>query len=119
MDGNLGWQTAKEETLTTWLKIRQMVEDPDEIELLTEINAICALCDCAQAAEPEVHGRCERCLAYQQFGGCRGINAEMTERVVEADWQGLTAMVDRFIANLRTLEIPHEPAAPVHDVESD
>jgi hypothetical protein len=100
------WTAARDGTLELWLKIRTMIDQPDELELLTEINVICDLCDVAQAAAPQVHGRCERCLAYQQFGGCSGINAEMSERVVAKDWQGLRVLVDRFIENLRNLELP-------------
>lgn len=106
MEPQLDWQAAKEETLALWLKIRGMVAEPDELELLTEINAICDLCDVAQDAAPQVFGRCERCLAYQQFGGCHGINGEMSERVVEHDWEGLLVLVDKFIDNLRALEVP-------------
>lgn len=106
MQPNPDWQAAKEETLELWLKIRGLVAEPDEVELLTEINAICDLCDVAQEASPQVFGRCERCLAYQQFGGCRGINGEMSERVVAHDWEGLLVLIDRFIDNLKTLEVP-------------
>ncbi len=115
MQPKLDWQAAKEETLALWLKIREMVDKPDEITLLTEINAICDLCDVAEASEPEVFGRCERCIAYQQFGGCQGINAEMSERIVERDWKGLAVLVDRFIENLEALEV----APPVEDPEPD
>lgn len=102
----LDWVAARDGTLELWLGIRDLIDHPDELELLTQINVICDLCDAAQAAAPQVHGRCERCLAYQQFGGCAGINAEMSERVVAKDWEGLRVLVDRFIENLRNLEIP-------------
>ena len=106
MQSDLNWQVARDQTLELWLKIRGMVAQPDEVELLTEINAICDLCDVAQNAAPQPFGRCERCLAYQQFGGCHGINGEMSERVVEHDWEGLLVLIDRFIDNLRKLEVP-------------
>lgn len=119
------WQTAKQETLALWLRIREMVDDPDEIELLTEINAICALCEVAkaddsevadsEADDSEVHGRCAHCLAYQQFGGCGAVNGEMSELVAERDWNGLSVMVDRFVESLRGLEVPplDEPLVPL------
>ena len=106
MQPNPEWRAAQEETIKLWLKIRDMVEEPDEVTLLTEINAICDLCDVAQEAAPQPFGRCERCIAYQQFGGCHGINGEMSERVVEHDWEGLLVLIDRFIDNLRSLELP-------------
>ena len=106
----MNWTSARDETLDLWRKIRGMIDAPDELELLTEINAICALCDAANEAEPRDLGRCERCLAFQQFGGCREINLEMSERIVEEDWDGLRLLVDRFIQSLEDLDLPPEPA---------
>jgi hypothetical protein len=110
MEPTLNWEAARQDTLNQWLKIREMAREPDELELLTEINTVCELCDVAEAADPEVFGRCERCLVYQQFGGCRGINAEMSERIVEHDFEGLLVLIDRFIGNLRALRVPPTPA---------
>ncbi len=104
----MDWETAKTETLELWLKIRLMIDEPDELELLTEINAICALCDAAHEQEPRDLSRCERCLAFQQFGGCQQINLEMSERVVEKDWDAVRILVDRFIHNLENLEVPRQ-----------
>ncbi len=104
------WESAKAETLELWRKIRQALDEPDELELLTEINAICALCDAAAAEKPRTLTRCERCLAFQQFGGCHGINLEMSERVVEKDWTAVRVLVDRFIHILENLEVPREEA---------
>ncbi len=102
----MSWQTARDETLVLWRKIRGMIDRPDEIALLTEVNAICALCEAAGEREPHDLTRCERCLAFQQFGGCRAINLEMSERIVERNWGSLRALVDDFIHHLETLEIP-------------
>lgn len=108
----MSWETAKAETLELWRTIRQTLAEPDELELLTEINAICALCDSAAAEEPRSLTPCERCLAFQQFGGCHGINLEMSERVVEKDWDAVRVLIDRFIQILETLEVPQgEPEA--------
>ena len=76
---HLKWRTARDETLVLWQNIRGMIDEPDEIELLTEINALCALCEVANAEEPKTLTCCERCLAYQQFGGCRGVNLKSTD----------------------------------------
>ena len=57
------WTTARNETLELWRKIRTMIETPDELELLTEVNAACALCEAAAGEEPQDLTRCDRCLA--------------------------------------------------------
>lgn len=106
----MNWDSARKETLETWRRIRAMIDAPDELELITEINAVCALCDAANDAEPRDLSRCERCLAFQQFGGCKEINLEMTQRIVEKDWGVLRALVDRFIDGLENLELPAESA---------
>jgi len=106
METNHDWQAAMDDTVALWRKIRQMVEEPDELELLTEINAVCDLCEVAQAAAPQAFGRCERCIMYQQFGGCRGINAEMSECVVAGDWDKLLTLIDRFVGSLEAAEVP-------------
>lgn len=72
-----------------------MINEPDELELLTEINAICALCEAANAEQPQTLTHCERCLAFQQFGGCRGVNLEMSERVIQKDWDALQDLIDQ------------------------
>ncbi len=102
------WKSARDETLDLWRGIRNMIDEPDELELLTEINALCALCEAANAEEPKTITNCERCLAFQQFGGCRGVNLEMSLRVVDKDWGALRELVDRFIDHLKHLELPPE-----------
>lgn len=101
----MNWNKARDETLDLWLRIRDLIDNPDELELLTEINAICALCDAANEQEPRDLTRCERCIAFRQFGGCHEINLEMSERVVEKDWDALRGLVDQFIHNLENLEV--------------
>lgn len=104
----MSWRSATDETLGLWRRIRSMIDSPDELELLTEINAACAMCDAATETEPKDLTRCERCLAFQQFGGCHEINLEMSVRVAEKDWDSLRNLVDRFIHNLENLEVPLE-----------
>ena len=104
------WETALDETLDLWRNIRGMIDEPDELELLTEVNAICALCDAATEQEPRDLTRCERCIAFQQFGGCQKVNLEMSERIVAKDWDALRGLVDEFIHSLEHLELPAEAA---------
>lgn len=106
----MDWKLARDETLDLWRTIRGMIDQPDELELLTEVNAICALCEAANQEGARDLTRCERCLAFQQFGGCQQINLEMSERIVARDWNGLRDLVDVFIHNLETLELPRDSA---------
>ena len=100
------WAEAKVKTLELWMRIRRMTDEPDELALLTEINAMCDLCNTARDQKPESLEMCSYCLAYQQFGGCRAVNAEMSELVVTKDWETLRARVDGFIESLKSIELP-------------
>lgn len=104
----MDWQQAKNGTLRQWLGIRDSIESEDEVRLLTEINAVCDLCDTARSEAPGPEERCDHCHFYQQFGGCQEINWTMTQRVTERDWDGLRALVDGFIAQLREMDRPAE-----------
>ncbi len=101
----MNWAEARDRTLGRWLELRDSIGEADELELLIQINAICELCEMATRDAAGHPGRCAYCLASRQFGGCRGVNAEMSFRVVEKDWAGLTDLVEEFISNLRQLEI--------------
>lgn len=107
------WNEAKSNTLDTWGRIRRAVDKKDELELLTEINAICDLCVAAKQDAGEGNEPCPHCPAYEQFGGCRQVNAEMSALVVEKDWDGLRQAVDDFIADLRDMDVePDLDAGP-------
>ncbi len=108
----MDWTEAKEGTLELWRNIRRMLDEPDEMSLLTEINAMCDLCERAKEQDSDSLDMCRSCLAYQQFGGCRGVNLEMSERCVARDWEGLRVLIDDFIVNLEGVELP--PSEPAH-----
>ena len=100
------WADAKAKTLSFWKDLRLAIDREDEVELLTEINAICDLCQVAEEDAPDRLERCQHCLFYQQFGGCREINSEMSLKVAERDWDGLRGLVDDFMRHLREMEVP-------------
>jgi len=101
------WRQALDDTIGLWERIRAGVGTTDEVQLLTDIHAVCSLCEQADH-EAYVEGgrRCDHCLVFQQWGGCQGINGLMSERVVEKDWDGLRTLVDQFIDELRTTVPP-------------
>lgn len=102
------WDEARDETLNTWRRIRASIGEASDVDLLTEINAVCALCERAEE-EQHAHGeegsRCDYCVAFQQFGGCYGATREMSERVAMGDLDGLRELVDDFIGRLQAIEL--------------
>ena len=102
----MDWQEARDNTIRYWKGVRGSIDTLDEVELLSEINAINDLC---KKANEEAHGemgRCDFCLAYQQFGGCLAISLEMSECVVENRRSDLKVLVARFIDQLESVRIP-------------
>lgn len=102
------WNEARDTTLHQWLAIRESLPSDDPVALLTEINVVCDLCQRAGQAAGGDLDRCQYCIFYQQLGGCREVNAQMSEGVVAKDWERVRSLVDAFIANLRRLEVPPE-----------
>jgi len=109
------WQEARERTIEAWEELRDSIAEPDEVALLTGIHAACGLCqlsseektaavDAGQVEEGAI--KCDFCPFYDQFGGCRGLNQEMTDCVLEKDWRQLERLVDRFLDLTRRLEMP-------------
>lgn len=100
------WSEAIDGTVRQWIDIREAISRADELELLTEINAVVDLCEKAEEEEGSPFGRCRRCLFYQQFGGCQDLTLRMSEAVVERDWNRLRHLVDETIRSLKSLTLP-------------
>jgi len=103
------WSEAKEKTLRKWTAIEEAVGSADPVDLMTEVNATCAICDKAKEEAGGGIGKCELCLLYQQLGGCKEFGGRLSERVAEKDWPQVQAMVAKAVEALRSLEVP--PAA--------
>lgn len=106
----MSWREAKQSTIELWRGILASVGEADEVDLLAEINAACALCEEADDAAAGASDRCRFCLASQQLGNCKQINFEMSERVVERDWPGLRDLIRRYVADLEAMEVPPSAA---------
>lgn len=100
------WTEAIEGTIGQWAAVREAIPRADEVELLTEINTVVDLCEKSEAEGGTPFGRCQRCLFYQQFGGCQDLCGRMSEAVVEKDWNRLRYLVDATIRGLRSLSLP-------------
>jgi hypothetical protein len=111
------WNEAVEGTLEAWYGIRDSIGMASDLELLTEINAVCPLCEKAADVATNPVQRCEHCPVARQCGGCYGIGGEMSECIAAHDLEGLAELVDEFIARLEAVRIPVEPGWPPADGE--
>ena len=111
----MNWQEAKQSTLSLWRRIQDSVGKADPVTLLTEINAISDLCALAKEEAEATHDvvKCHYCPAYQQFGGCREVSAELSELVAQRDWAELRLRIEGFIHQLEQMEAPGA-LQPVH-----
>lgn len=102
------WTDAIQGTIRQWTDIRAAVGVADTVTLLTEINAVCDLCEKSEAEAGNGIERCRYCLFYQQFGGCQEVSGRMSEAVVEKDWDRVRHLIDETIHGLRRLALPAE-----------
>jgi len=100
------WKEAKEGTLRQWMAIRDLIGSADTVTLLTEINAVCDLCEKTDEVAGTPFSRCDYCLFYQQFGGCREVSAELSEMVVNNQLYDVRALVEDMIDKTRKLQVP-------------
>lgn len=98
------WREAKERTREGWLSIRESVGQAETLELLSRVNSLTALCEKAGTEAGGEAGMCAYCAFYQQFGGCMDVSAQMSERIVSRDWDGLRDLIDRFLTVLDRLD---------------
>ena len=102
----MSWEDARNRELAHWSAVRAALGSASPVEVLTEINAADALCDKARDVAGGGIDYCNRCLFYQQFGGCREATGRMSERVAAGDLAGARALMDEYIAHLGALEVP-------------
>lgn len=102
----MNWTEAIDGTVRQWNHIRDSIGTASEVEMLTEINAVCDLCAKSEEEAGGGIGRCEKCLFYQQFGGCRELSAHMSEAVIAKDWNRLRRLIDETIRGMRSLVLP-------------
>lgn len=100
------WREAINGTVRQWSTIRDAIGVAAPVDLLTEINAVCDLCEKAEAEAGSGIERCRYCLFYQQFGGCQEVSGRMSEAVAAGDWDRLRSLVDQMIEGLGKLEVP-------------
>ena len=107
------WNEAKTGTIRQWEAIRDAIGSADTVELLTEINAVCDLCEKSDQEAGTPFGRCNSCLFLQQFGGCREVSARLSELVVSGKLDEVRVLVDDMIRKTESLVLPEErPGEP-------
>lgn len=102
----LEWQAARESVAEIWTRIRDGALSLDEVEMLTEINAVCDFCSVAKRASGGTLDPCPYCPFYEQFGGCQPITLAIGERLVAGDRQAIAEIASQFLADLERLELP-------------
>jgi hypothetical protein len=102
----MNWTEAIDGTLRQWTTIRDSIGTASEVELLTEINAVCDLCETSGEEAGSGIERCQHCLFYQQQGGCRELSARMSEAVISKSWDQLRRLINETMRGMRSLELP-------------
>jgi hypothetical protein len=97
------WKEAQQGTIRQWETIRNAIGKADTVELLTEINAVCDLCEKSEQEAGTPCGRCDYCLFYRQFGGCREVSARLSELVVSGELDEVSAIVEDVIGKTDAL----------------
>ena len=105
------WKEAKQGTIRQWEAIRGAIGKADTVELLTEINAVCDLCEKSDQEAGTPFGRCDYCLFYQQFGGCREVSARLSELVASGELDEVRTIVGDMIRKTEALVVPEEHPA--------
>lgn len=105
------WKEAQQDTIRQWENIRDAIGKADTVELLTEINAVCDLCEKSEQEAGTPYGRCNSCLFLQQFGGCREVSAKLSELVASGQLDEVRVLVDDMIHKTESLVLPVEPPA--------
>lgn len=105
----MNWKEAQESTIRQWQSIRDSLDLADTVTVLTEINAVCDLCQKSDEVKGEIpFGRCDYCLFYQQFGGCSEVSGRMSELVAAGRRDEVRALVEDMIAKTRAMKVPVE-----------
>lgn len=102
----LEWEAARESVAEIWRRIHERAGTVDEIDLLTDINAVCDFCSVAKEASGNALDPCPYCPFYEQFGGCRAITLAIGERLVAGDRKGIAELAADFLDKLGRLELP-------------
>ncbi len=114
----MDWRDARDRTLSEWLRIRESVPVADSVELLTAINAVCALCDKAREAAGSAAERCSRCIAFGDSATCEEYRFRLGELILDKDFDTADRLLEEIIHRVRQAPLPQETSAYVGQPES-
>lgn len=105
------WKEAKERTLTEWLKISDSLGQADSVSLVTEINAVSALCDKAREVAESATERCSHCIAFGDTKICEDYRFRLSELVLQEDLGSARELLAEIIARIRDADLS-DPSHP-------
>jgi hypothetical protein len=108
----MNWEEARGLMLVRWNAIRDAIGSAHPLDLMVEINVVNEFCGRAKEEAGSPWAYCDFCPFYHQFGGCREVSAQMSDRAAARDWEGLTTLVDEFISHLHAVKVPPEEPLP-------
>lgn len=102
------WAEAKQKTVEQWRTLIPRIGVDDPLELLSEVNAVNALCDRArvEAARHDDWRKCRFCIAFEQLGGCGAVEAVLSEKILAREWDEARDLARRVLGELIALEVP-------------
>lgn len=95
------WKLALDATIAEWEVIRDNIGKANPVDLVTEINAVCELCDKASHEADQPGHRCRYCIVFGTDRGCRDLRLELTQSLLDEDWESSRAQVDEVLRIFR------------------
>lgn len=110
----MDWKKAKQRTLGEWLRIRSALTDGDALQLVTDINAVCALCEKAREVAGSAAERCSQCIAFGDTKICEDYRFKLSELILDRDEAAATVLLEEIIQRVRDAPLPDETPAPLN-----
>jgi hypothetical protein len=98
------WRRVRDETLTKWRHLRDLLVRMDPEEFSREVSQTCSFCEKAQAVARSLGKKikCQFCAAFFAYGGCQPILEKISKASEESDWGTIQREVDGVIAKLES-----------------
>jgi anti-anti-sigma factor len=117
------WEEARDETLTRWRAIQQVLDEHSPEQVLSLLTSMFALCERSeelfQQRSERATYRCEFCPLFHALGGqpedigCRSILEPLIETVRANRLDSARAQVAAIIHTIETMPLPEEGQPPV------
>lgn len=96
------WRRVRDETLTKWRHLRDLLVRVDPEEFSREVSETCSFCEKAKAVAESLGKKikCQFCAAFFAYGGCQPILEKIAKASAESDWGSIRTEVDGVIDKL-------------------